>query len=83
VTAISDANEMTSTEPQGLRYYVDEALCCAHGQCAAIAPGLFVLDEDGFNRQAGKGWMAIDESQRELALAAERGCPDAAIRVID
>jgi ferredoxin len=80
---MSNAPQEISAEPQGSRLYVDEALCCAHGQCAMIAPELFPLDEDGFCSHAGKGWVALDSSQRELAMAAESACPDAAIRVVD
>lgn len=80
---VTSSDGVETFEPEGLRYYVDEALCCAHGQCVAIAPSLFKLDDDGFNQAAGKGWVAVEESDRELAKAAELGCPDAAIRVID
>jgi ferredoxin len=76
------SQETTAREPSGPRLYVDEALCCAHGQCVLVAPSLFELDDDGFNKAAGAGWVGLAPEQVESAVDAERSCPDAAIRVI-
>jgi ferredoxin len=79
---VQDASNIQTEEPKGLRLYVDEALCSAHGLCAAAAPSLFKLDDDGFNTAAGAGWVPLTEDQVDLALRAERACPEAAIRVL-
>jgi ferredoxin len=79
---MTDSSNVQADEPKGLRLYVDEALCSAHGLCAAAAPSLFTLDDDGFNTAAGAGWVPLTEDQVELALSAERACPEAAIRVL-
>ena len=79
---VTDKTNVQADEPAGLRLYVDEALCSAHGLCAAAAPSLFKLDDDGFNTAAGAGWVPLTEDQAELAYSAERACPEAAIRVL-
>jgi ferredoxin len=79
---MTDSSNVKADEPAGLRLYVDEALCSAHGLCAAAAPSLFKLDDDGFNTAAGAGWVPLTEDQAEIALSAERACPEAAIRVL-
>jgi ferredoxin len=65
------------------KYFVDEALCQAHGQCYALAPELFSADEDGYNKDAGKGWVEIPPERLAEARAAEDVCPETAIRVIE
>jgi ferredoxin len=65
------------------KYFVDEALCQAHGQCFAVAPELFDADDEGYNSDAGKGWVEIPPELLEQAKLAESVCPETAIRVLD
>lgn len=65
------------------KYMVDEALCQAHGQCYAIAQGVFGPDSEGYEKDAGKGWIAIPPDRLAEARAAENACPETAIRVIE
>ncbi len=61
-----------------MKYIVDSALCCGHGQCHAVAPEVYSLDEDGYNAAAG----STVEVPPSLEDAAERGaaaCPESAI----
>jgi ferredoxin len=53
---------------------VDDAACAGHGDCVALAPEVFELDDVA--RVVGTGPDAL------LVQAAE-ACPSAAIRVID
>ena len=53
---------------------IDELACCAHGDCAAIAPGVFRVDEIAVVTGSGP-----DELLREAA----RACPAAAIELLD
>jgi len=52
---------------------VDEFSCCGHGDCAAIAPAVFRVDDVA--TVAGPGG-------EEEILAAARACPAAAIAVV-
>lgn len=53
---------------------IDEAACAGHGDCVAIAPDVFELDE--IARVIGTGTP-------ELILEAAEACPSVAISVID
>ena len=53
---------------------IDEDLCLAHGDCADVAPGVFVVDDVA--RIAGQG---TDAQLREAA----RACPAGAILLFD
>lgn len=56
------------------RVLIDELACCAHGDCALVAPRSFRVEE-----------IAIytgDGTREELAAAAE-ACPSGAITVVD
>jgi len=66
-----------------LKFFVDEALCTAHGQCYAAAPELFKADAEGFNKDAGQGWIEVPTEMEEAARLGESLCPETAIRVIE
>ena len=53
---------------------VDEFSCCGHGDCAAVAPGVFRVDEVA---------VVIGAGSDELVLEAARACPAMAIEVVD
>lgn len=53
---------------------VDEFPCCGHGDCAAIAPGVFRVDEVA---------VVIGDGPDDLVLEAARACPAMAIEVVD
>ena len=53
---------------------IDEMACCAHGDCAAIAPGVFTVDEIAVITGSGPD---------ELLIEAARACPAAAIELVD
>jgi ferredoxin len=61
-----------------MRYRVDRAMCSGHGLCAAVAPDVYSLDDDGFNIAIGQ---TVDvASGRESAVQdGALACPDAAI----
>jgi ferredoxin len=65
------------------KFFVDESLCQAQGQCYLRSPKVFGLDEDGYAQDAGKGWIAIEPAYLEEARAAESACPETAIRIIE
>ncbi|MCW2628941.1 ferredoxin [Mycobacterium sp.] len=64
----------------GLKLTVDPARCAGHGQCYAVAPELFTDDTEGFGVPVR---ATISQADRELALRAQRCCPEDAISVED
>jgi ferredoxin len=53
---------------------IDELACVSHGDCAAVAPAAFRIDDIGVATGAG--------SDEEL-LAAAHACPSVAITICD
>ena len=53
---------------------VDDYACCGHGDCAAIAPGVFQVDEIA---------TVIGSGPDDLIFEAARACPAMAIEVVD
>ena len=53
---------------------IDESACSAHGDCAAIAPGVFALGETA---------VVIGPGNDDEILAAAQACPALAITVTD
>jgi ferredoxin len=53
---------------------VDEATCAAHGDCADLAPEVFLVDDVA---------RVIGTGPDELLLAAAELCPTTAIRIVD
>jgi len=52
--------------------------CVGHARCAAVAPNIFELDDDGFNTTELR---EVDESMREDAVRGVRGCPEKIISI--
>ena len=53
---------------------VDEGACCGHGDCAAVAPDLFRIDDVA---------VVLGPGDDALVRAAADACPAAAIEVAD
>ena len=63
-----------------MRVHVDRARCQGHARCWAEAPGLYVLDDDGYS--------AVDEVDVPAGMedAARRGaaaCPERVITIVE
>jgi len=56
------------------RIEIDEAACSAHGDCAAIAPQVFHVDDTA---------IVIGDGPDELVREAARACPAAAIVLVE
>ena len=56
------------------RIEIDQAACSAHGDCAAIAPQVFRVDDTA---------VVIGDGPDELIRDAARACPAAAIVLLD
>jgi ferredoxin len=53
---------------------VDEFSCSAHGDCAAVAPGVFRVDDVA---------VVIGDGDLDLLVEAAEACPASAISVVD
>ena len=53
---------------------VDEYACCGHGDCAAIAPDVFRVDDVA---------VVVGPGPDARVLEAARACPAMAIEVVD
>jgi ferredoxin len=53
---------------------IDQSACAAHGDCVAIAPEVFELEDVA---------VVIGSGPDELVLEAARACPSLAITVTD
>jgi ferredoxin len=62
-----------------VRFVVDPALCCGHGQCAAVAPGVYSLDDEGYNTILGTE-AEVPQGLEADALRGAGSCPDGAIQ---
>lgn len=47
--------------------------CVGHARCAAVAPALFELDDDGFLRTPS---IDVREDQKPVARHGVRACPE-------
>jgi ferredoxin len=56
------------------RIHIDEAACCAHGDCAAIAPHVFRVDDVA---------AVIGDGPDDLVREAAEACPAAAIVLVE
>lgn len=61
-----------------MKVKVDVANCVGHARCAAVAPEVYDLDDNGFNVTAEK---EIDESLRAQAVRGMRACPERVISI--
>jgi ferredoxin len=59
------------------RILVDKDACMGHARCAAAAPELIPLDDDGY---VAIEEMTLQDAQIEAAQAAVNACPERAIR---
>jgi ferredoxin len=63
-----------------MKIRIDKASCVGNARCAAVAPELFPLNDDGY--------IAVEEvivppGQEQLARRAARACPERIIFVED
>ncbi|MEV7981785.1 ferredoxin [Streptomyces sp. NPDC086519] len=59
-----------------MKITIDRAVCSGHARCAAAAPGLFRLDDDGYALPVeGEVPQDLEQAARDGAAA----CPERAI----
>lgn len=62
-----------------LKVSIDPTRCVGYGRCAAISPGIFMIDED--TTKAYFDEEGIERASPQQIFAAARACPTQAISV--
>lgn len=62
-----------------MKIIVDCDRCQGHALCAAQAPDVYELNEQGYNSM---GEFTVKPGQEEAAIEAANWCPEEAIRVV-
>ena len=57
-----------------LRVQIDRDACLAHGDCAVVAPGVFVVDDVA---------TVVADAPDDILVAAAQACPSVAIVLTD
>ena len=63
-----------------MKIVIDRSRCVGHARCAAIAPELYILDDDGYIANDG---FDVPEGQEALASRDARACPERVISVVE
>lgn len=63
-----------------LRVKVDGNLCSGHARCAAVAPDVYELDDNGYCLRDGR---FVPEGHEESARRGAQACPERAIELIE
>lgn len=64
-----------------MRITLDRSACSGHALCAATAPHVFELDNDGFCLPLIDGFVPTELEQE--AVAGVEACPEQALRVAE
>jgi ferredoxin len=62
-----------------MKISIDRAKCSGHARCAAEAPELFSIDENGYIATEG---FDVPLGQEALASRGAEACPERIIRVV-
>lgn len=63
-----------------MRVKVIEGKCAGHARCWAVAPAIFVLNDDGY---MDAGSIDVPEGAEDLARRGVRACPERAIEIVE
>ncbi|NKI16417.1 ferredoxin [Spongiibacter sp. KMU-166] len=63
-----------------MKIIVNRSSCVGHARCAAVAPEIFPLDDDGY---IATDSFTVLEGQEQLAQRGARACPERALSVAD
>jgi ferredoxin len=64
-----------------VKVVVDHGKCTGHARCAALAPDVYQLDDEGYN--ALQGEVEVPAGLEDQARDGAEGCPERAITIID
>lgn len=63
-----------------MRIQVDRSKCQGHALCAAAAPTLYTLDDDGYS---DVDEIEVPEGMEHLGRRGMEACPERAITIVD
>ena len=63
-----------------MKIRIEKAACVGNARCAAVAPGLYPLDDDGYIATEG---FDVPAGQEQLAQRGARACPERIIFVVE
>lgn len=63
-----------------MRIIVDHARCSGHARCIAVAPRVFVLNDDGYNVMPE---TVVPPGLEEEARRGANACPERAITIVE
>lgn len=63
-----------------MKIRIDKAGCVGHARCAAVAPEIFPLDDDGY---IAVEEIDVPEGQEALARRGARACPERILTVVE
>jgi ferredoxin len=63
-----------------MKISVDRSKCSGHALCAATAPDLYTLDDDGYSNV---GEREVPAGMEEVARRGMLACPERAITIAD
>ena len=66
-----------------MKVQVDPETCQAHGRCCIMDAELFDLDDEGYPKIRGEGFVDVPAGHEDGARRAVDSCPERAIAVQD
>lgn len=63
-----------------MKIVIAKTRCVGHARCAAVAPDLYRLDDDGYIASDG---FEVPPGQEDLARRGARACPERIIQVVE
>jgi ferredoxin len=64
-----------------MKIVVDRSRCSGHGRCAAVAPDVYSLDDEGYNALDGE--REVPSGLEAMARRGADNCPERCITVVD
>ena len=63
-----------------MKIRIDKARCAGHARCAAIAPDIYELDDDGYIAVTE---IEVPPGKEDIARRGARACPERIITVVE
>lgn len=63
-----------------MKIKADHKLCSGHARCAAVAPDIFLLDDDGYTAITE---LEVPPEKAALARRGVRACPERALSIVE
>ena len=64
-----------------MKVTIDRSMCTGHARCAALAPDVYELDDDGYNAMDGE--LEVSSGLEKQARDGADGCPERALTITE